>query len=63
MFLTTIVVTLILVVLLLLSAVGKMLRLKPVRENLARAGVRVDQFLPLAALETTGAVGLVIGLW
>lgn len=46
-----------------LSAVGKLGRAAPVFDNLSRAGVPTRLFPVLAALLLAGAAGLVVGLW
>lgn len=55
--------TVVLAVMLLASAMGKLSKQQPVVENMAKAGVNPDQFPALAALQILGAIGLVLGFW
>lgn len=57
------VLALLLAVVLVGSAIGKMTRAAPVVENLTRAGVPDGMYPFLAAVEVAGAVGLVAGIW
>lgn len=52
-----------LAVVLLISAFGKFTRQEQVVQNLTAAGVKLDQFPALAALEIVGAIGLIVGLF
>jgi Zn-dependent protease with chaperone function len=56
-------VTIFLAAALTISAVGKLTRMPQVVENLTRAGVPLDRYPSLAALELAGAAGLLIGWW
>jgi uncharacterized membrane protein YphA (DoxX/SURF4 family) len=57
------IVGILLALILLASAVGKLTHLTPVVDNLTGLGVPLGMFPYLAACEITGAIGLVIGLW
>ena len=57
------IVGILLALILLASAVGKLALLTPLVDGLTRLGVPPGMFPYLAACEITGAIGLVIGLW
>lgn len=57
------VLAIVLAVVLVGSAIGKLRRAAPVVENLTRAGVPDGMYPFLAAVEVAGAVGLVAGIW
>ena len=47
----------------LVSAAGKVARLEPVVDSLARAGVTSEMFPLLATVQAVGALGLIAGIW
>lgn len=47
----------------LVSAVGKLTRMEPVVDSLARAGVTSEVFPLLATIQVVGALGLLGGIW
>ncbi|MCO6007206.1 DoxX family protein [Actinoallomurus purpureus] len=63
MFLSYAIVGILLAVVLLLSASGKLTRNEKIVEGITGIGVPLGMFPFLAACEIAGAVGLVIGLW
>jgi len=62
-FIVTIIVTILSAVTLSISAVGKLTKMPAVVTSLQGAGVPLNRFPHLAALEIAAAVGLIIGLF
>ena len=63
MFIATIVVTILSAVTLLISATGKLMKMPAIVTSLGAAGVPLNRFPHLAALEIAAGVGLIIGLF
>ena len=62
MFVVYAIVAIVLSLMLLVSAFGKLTKMAPVVENLGKVGVELSWFPGLAVLEILGAAGLLIGL-